>query len=721
MVRNVSLRSATLDEVKRSVEAVLATSVKTTVFDMRTWEPVDEVLIMTGAELPSQNPLVDSHPQLSGRISVEDVRGSVREMRIEGEQLLGRLFFATDPPSQLAWDKVRQGHVTDVSPGIQALDQVRIPAGQTANVGATQYTASAERPLYVTTRWRPREVSLVPIGADPAAKIREAPTFIFQKELTMNPKLRKFLESLGLRAEATEAEAKTYYEGLSAADRTRADAAAAVADKPATKSEIGATVAPAAVETIRAAETPEQTRNAERTRIRQVMDLAGEDVPAETVRTAIDKGWDPDRAAREFLAVVRSARQSPVGPAIHSCSHEGDCTRAALGAALMIRGGLDPVRHAAQFVDGSYRPMREAERNANAELLRAADQGWRFRDLSLVDLCREACRLDNRAVPTTRGETIRTAVSGSALSAIFTTNVSAQLMAGYTEAADTTVGWCSDADVPNFQSNERAMMGKFGQLKKLARGKTAEHLDTDDLKEEYKIARYAGQFVVDEQDIIDDRFGAIDQLSPIEMGNSARSLRPDLVYYILLANAALVDTGTLFNTNAITVAGGHANSTTGALAAATLQTAIGLMRKQRIKKRPLNIRPRFLLLPPELAFTADILLASAMRYSSEGDKNPLVDLGITPVFDDRLAVAGVTDPATGTAVAGTATNYFLACRPGENGAKTIEVGYLRGTGRAPQLRSFVLTEGRWGVGWDINMDIGAKALDFRGMVKSTGA
>jgi hypothetical protein len=59
--------------------------------------------------------------------------------------------------------------------------------------------------------------------------------------------------------------------------------------------------------------------------------------------------------------------------------------------------------------------------------------------------------------------------------------------------------------------------------------------------------------------------------------------------------------------------------------------------------------------------------------------------------------------------------------PGEEGAKTIEVGYRRGTGRAPTIRSFVLDKGQWGLGWDINFDIGAKALDYRGMYFDPGA
>jgi hypothetical protein len=51
----------------------------------------------------------------------------------------------------------------------------------------------------------------------------------------------------------------------------------------------------------------------------------------------------------------------------------------------------------------------------------------------------------------------------------------------------------------------------------------------------------------------------------------------------------------------------------------------------------------------------------------------------------------------------------------------VRVGYLSGTGRAPQIRRFVLDKGQWGIGWDIVMDIGVMADDYRGLYKSAGA
>jgi hypothetical protein len=63
----------------------------------------------------------------------------------------------------------------------------------------------------------------------------------------------------------------------------------------------------------------------------------------------------------------------------------------------------------------------------------------------------------------------------------------------------------------------------------------------------------------------------------------------------------------------------------------------------------------------------------------------------------------------------------MAARPGEQGAKTVEVGYRIGTGRAPRIRSSILREGsgQWGMSWDVNLDIGVAGLDFRGLTLLT--
>jgi len=120
--------------------------------------------------------------------------------------------------------------------------------------------------------------------------------------------------------------------------------------------------------------------------------------------------------------------------------------------------------------------------------------------------------------------------------------------------------------------------------------------------------------------------------------------------------------------------------------------------------------------------TADNIVNSQKRADTTagaGSDNVISKYGITAIADDRLGAAGVTNPDGSTVHTGSATTWYAAARPGENGAKTIEVGFIRGSGRAPSVRSYMLSQGQYGMGWDVNLDIGAKALDFRAMARAT--
>ena len=166
--RTMQVRADSVNEEDRSVEAVFATEQAVSVFDMREWRPIHEVLRMDGAIVPQRVPMLNNHY----RFSLDDVYGSARDAKVMGDRLVGRLYFASgDEDVERAWNKVKQGHLVDVSVGYRIDQSTTIPSGQTMTVGGRQYKAE-DKPLRVVTKWEMREVSLVPVGADSAAKIR---------------------------------------------------------------------------------------------------------------------------------------------------------------------------------------------------------------------------------------------------------------------------------------------------------------------------------------------------------------------------------------------------------------------------------------------------------------------------------------------------------------------------------------------------------------------
>lgn len=728
--RSIQWRAETINEEEHSIEATIATENPVEVWDRKRWEVVDEILLMEGAQLPPDVRMLATHD----RWSLDSVLGSARNIRRENGAIVARLHFVHgDKEADKAWNKVRQDHLKDTSIGYRVFDSTMIEPGQTATVAGRKFTAR-NLPLKISAIWKPKEVSLTPIGADEDAKTREQPLH-YLRGLTMDPKLREYLESIGLRADGSDEDAERFYKELTGKKKARADEIKAGQRTP--EEEIARrdaeaqrreTPPPLPAQGQQRPETPPEdppvdvaaiARQAvadERARGRQIRELAGDDVP-EAIRTqAVEDGWDLARCSREFLTAVRENRgpngDPNGGPAIHSRSHEGSLSARSLAAGLLIGQGLDPTEHS---MHNGQRTPRRSDQLTEQD----ADGGDRFARLSAVDICRQAAYLDTGRSILDPDEAIRTAVSGATLTSIFTTSAYAKLLEGWQTVGDSTVGWTDEEDVANFLLQDDITLDAQSRLQQLPRGDTAKHATASDSKEQYRIARYAKQFVVDEQDIIDDRLGAI-MAMPVEMGEAARRLRPDLVYAIILANPALVaDSIAVFE--AIT----HLNLGTAPLGSSSLKAAISAMGKQRLNNNVLNIKPRYLLLPSALEFVGDELLSPAMLaklFADSSDpvfstENQIARRNLIPVSDDRLGAGGVVDPRTGVLTPGSDTAWYLAA----GGRRSIRVAFRRGTNRQPVMRSFQLDRGQWGIGWDINLDIGACFIDYRGWYSSTGA
>ncbi|MGL4461787.1 MAG: hypothetical protein ACRC1K_06500, partial [Planctomycetia bacterium] len=442
----------------------------------------------------------------------------------------------------------------------------------------------------------------------------------------------------------------------------------------------------------------------ERERAAAIRKLGGKDVSPTLVAKAVERGWSVAKASREFLKDVRGQRKAPAG---YSHSRSDTHGAAAIAAGLVLRANVK--------VDAMLRRSQDHRLTGSFALdERTLDAGRKFREATLLDVCRYALQARGLRVPYARNEVIQRAFSSADVSHVFTTSVNALMIESYAEYPDTTAGWCRETQVNDFKLNDRIRLGKAADLKKMSRTETAQDTTFASEQESYRLARYTNKFQVSEQDIINDSMGALLDM-PREMGAAGARLRPNLIYAILLSNPKMRDGKALFHAD-------HGNLTTnGSAASATaFQNGMVKMAKQTDGGVALNLTPAFVLAPQDLKFTIEILLSSAERIiaaSSDGTFNPLKNT-MESRIDNRLGVSGVFDPDNEINVAGTATNYFFVASPAT--APTIEVGYLAGSGQAPAIRPYVLDKGQWGMGWDVCMDIGAKPLDWRGLAKFTG-
>lgn len=176
---NIITRSALIntsnnnvDENNRSVRTVLATETPATIYDWQRDEVVSEILLIAenSVIIPQsrQVPMLDSH----SRYSVDDVKGSIRDLQIIGTELVGFSHFASDSESE--YNKVKDGHITDVSVGYRVFEQhtAVLLKGENAIVEGRNIANNTESTMLVRTKWEVMEGSLVVIGADENAEFR---------------------------------------------------------------------------------------------------------------------------------------------------------------------------------------------------------------------------------------------------------------------------------------------------------------------------------------------------------------------------------------------------------------------------------------------------------------------------------------------------------------------------------------------------------------------
>jgi len=188
--------------------------------------------------------------------------------------------------------------------------------------------------------------------------------------------------------------------------------------------------------------------------------------------------------------------------------------------------------------------------------------------------------------------------------------------------------------------------------------------------------------------LINDDLGAFRNIGR-ELGLAARNTINDFVIGFIRDNSAIYDGDELFHAN-------HSNLGSSALDESSLAAAVTAMREQMSEKgNPLNIEPGFLVVPPELEFTAKKLVHSALvPGGSNNDINVLQ--GMVEVLVEPL----LTD----------ANNWYLVAKP--SSIATVEMGFLGGS-ETPEIlvkedfdRDVIWYKGR--------IVFGGAVLDYRG-------
>jgi hypothetical protein len=332
-----------------------------------------------------------------------------------------------------------------------------------------------------------------------------------------------------------------------------------------------------------------------------------------------------------------------------------------------------------------------------------------LRGFSLRELAREALRVAGQS---TRGHVLEMtgrAMTVSDLPNILANVANKSLFVGWETQEESWKTWAGVDTAPDFKAGEVSRPSEASNLDEVPEHGQYQYGKYTDAKETYQIATYGKLFAITRQTIINDDLGALSRI-PTMHGEAASRKVGDVVYAVLTANAAMGDGVALFATghsnyvaNGSGAAPGNATIAAGILAMGTQKDLQGLRR--------LNIRPRFLIAPKALEGGTEVFLTS-FQFSDHSTvatdstfastrTNPYAGSYFTRVYDSRL------DDSDAAA-------WFLAADKG----KTVVAFFLNGV-----TEPYLEQQSGWtvdGTEFKVRIDVGAKAIDWKGLYQNDG-
>lgn len=325
-----------------------------------------------------------------------------------------------------------------------------------------------------------------------------------------------------------------------------------------------------------------------------------------------------------------------------------------------------------------------------------------FAPLSLQELARHALRIGGKSIPLDRMEMVFAALTTSDLPYILSDSANKSMMMGYEQAPESYQKWTRRGNLSDFKAANRVGLSLFSSLEQVPEHGEYKMGTIAEGREQIQLLTYGKKFGLSRQAIINDDLGAFTDV-PRKMGMAARRKVGDLAYAVLTANGNMSDGVALFH------AATHKNlaGSGAAVSVATLSAARSAMAIQKDKNSngPLNIQPRYLLVPVAVSGVADSVVNSSSDPSQSNPAKKNAEFGRWEIVSD----ARLDDSSTTAWYAAADGNVF----------DTVEVAFLDGND-APTLE----TMPGWntdGIEWKVRIDAAAKALEWRTIYKNPGA
>jgi len=311
--------------------------------------------------------------------------------------------------------------------------------------------------------------------------------------------------------------------------------------------------------------------------------------------------------------------------------------------------------------------MSEAERLQKAfDQLFDIQEGERVPQLGGIREAYVVATGDSGITGVSAPERLREAdITTATFSYLLGTSINKRLLKDYQAWPSEWQKFCTVTPIKDFKQQDRIRLGAFGSLSTVPEDTAYTTLTLSDTRAVYQPAKRGNLVPVTRETIVNDDLYAIRQI-PGKLAVAAAFTLAEFVYGILTAAGNIYDGSPLF-----TNGGAHGNSavvtpgtpnTGAALASGAMQTGVTRMRRQtNLANKPIGLKPRYLLVPPELEWQGMVVTKSAGAPGANyNDINPM--LGYAEVI-----VAPQLASATG---------WYLAADP--RVVDTIEVGFVGG-------------------------------------------
>lgn len=669
------------DEDNREIEIVFTTGQGGTRYD---WNSdsyyIEELDITTDsireARLKKGLSVIDSHKPYS----IDNVFGVTESYSIENGELRGKVRFATDPQSDIIYQKVKDKILRHVSLGYQVHEYTVATQASPENLQVLR-----------ATDWTPTELSFVAVSFEDNNGVRSLNseelqergstannlvTIIGERQMTQEQLARlALLQTLQTRT----AEEETELNSLLALQARIADEPAPAPATPAVVAEPARTAVAEPLQ-VAVADTG-ATRQADLALMLRAVDNAGL-----TVQFATDHFGRGTSVADFNVAVInelgREASNETVAPVLKSDERSDEKANVRQGVldAISIRSGQ------------AVKDSKHGRDYAGMTLFETAREFMRSQGENVLGMSRQ--KLASRAFHST-----------SDFPLLLANVMNKNLLGGYSEIEQTFRDLGFKTTVSDFREKHTIRLGDAPDLKPLNENGEYQSGTFSESGEKYAISTFARKIGFTREMLINDDLSGLTKV-PQMMGQAGSRLESDIVWGLLLGydfinNKAkptiLSDGKSLFDAS-------RKNSISGADSAIS-QTALSNLRKlgrkmKTLDNKMMNVTYQNLVVGEDIETDTEKLLLGTILAHTTGETNPFTNK-LNFRVEPRLTIV---DPVA-----------FYAF---SNAMETFEYATLQG--EEDLYTELVTSTDSDGVTLKVRKDFGAGIVDWRGMAKSAG-